>query len=60
MTLSSTQWMIDRIHCVTANMRSSTTPPLAPRFPDSNIFMIKIANLTNRGETLRHNKARLT
>jgi len=60
MPLSSTQWVVNWIHRVPANMRPSTTPSLTPRFSNSNIFMIKVANLTDSGETLRHNQTRLT
>jgi|TARA_B100001245_G_C22488254_1_gene248334 hypothetical protein len=60
MALSSTQWMVDWVHRVPTNMRSSTTPSLTTRFPDPNIFMVEVPNLPDGSETPRHNKPRLT
>src|SRR5437868_4145567 len=52
--------MMGLIHLHTANMRPTTFPPLASRFPNSHVFMVRVADLPNRRLTSRENLSHLS
>jgi hypothetical protein len=48
---TATERMVYRIHCHTAHSRPSSQPTRPSSFPQTDIFMVDIANLPYRGST---------
>ena len=58
-TFTTTMRVINRVHGSSPDMGTTTEPTCSPRFPQPNIHMIAISNLTNRGTTKTGNTTHL-
>ncbi|AJE02536.1 hypothetical protein GPICK_03345 [Geobacter pickeringii] len=59
-TFTTTVGVINRVHCNTPNLRTPTEPTGAACLTKRNIFMIKVANLTNSRNAVKKNHANFT
>src|SRR6266704_2471032 len=59
-TLSTTMWMVARVHCRATNGRTTTQVPGTPGFTKTLVLMIDVAHLANGGHTQDIDAALLT
>src|SRR5882757_477740 len=59
LTLTTTVWMVDRVHRDTTVGRTDTAPAICTGFTDGDVLMVRVANLANRCHALHQNPAGL-
>src|SRR5512136_476392 len=51
-TFTATMWVVNRVHCDTANFRPPTQPTGAPSLAKRYVFVIDVADLTDSRQTI--------
>jgi hypothetical protein len=51
-TLTTTMWVIDRVHYGTSDLRATAKPTAPSRLSDCLVLVLQVSDLTNRGHAV--------